>query len=78
MLKNYFQIYPLIQIIYRGFPVEKLKLLQDAINSFVKMKEQKQNLKLRRLMNKFNALYPEKEIKQFNKEFDAQKLFIKA
>jgi type I restriction enzyme, R subunit len=54
-------------------PVEKLKLLQDAINSVCQNERTKAEfeIKAKIVINKFNALYPEKEIKQFSKEFDA-------
>lgn len=61
-------------------PVEKLKLLQDAINSVCQNERTKAEfeIKAKIVMNKFNALYPEKEIKQFNKEFDAIEAIYKS
>ncbi len=54
-------------------PVEKLKLIQDAINSVCQNDNTKAEfeIKAKIVINKFNSLYPEKEIKQFSKEFDA-------
>ncbi len=61
-------------------PVEKLKLIQDAINSVCQNERTKAEfeIKAKTVMNKFNALYPEKEIKQFNKEFDAIEAIYKS
>ena len=61
-------------------PVEKLKLLQDAINSICQNERTKAEfeIKAKIVMNKFNAIYPEKEIKQFNKEFDAIEAIYKS
>ena len=54
-------------------PVQKLKLLQDAINSVCQNDKTKAEfeIKAKIVINKFNALYPEKEIKQFSREFNA-------
>jgi type I restriction enzyme R subunit len=61
-------------------PVEKLKLLQDAINSVCQNERTKAEfeIKAKIVINKFNALYPEKEIKQFTKEFDAIEAIYKS
>ena len=61
-------------------PVEKLKLLQDAINSVCQNERTKAEfeIKAKIVINKFNALYPEKEIKQFSKEFDAIEAIYKS
>ena len=61
-------------------PIEKLKLLQDSINSICQNEKTKAEfeIKAKIVINKFNALYPEKEIKQFSKEFDAIEAIYKS
>lgn len=61
-------------------PVQKLKLLQDAINSICQNERTRAEfeIKAKILINKFNALYPEKEIKQFSKEFNALEAIYKS
>ncbi len=61
-------------------PVEKLKLLQDAINSICQNDRTKAEFEIKSkiVINKFNALYPENEIKQFSKEFNAIEAIYKS
>ena len=62
-----------LDMLTEASPVEKLKLIQDAINSICQNERTKAEfeIKAKLVINKFNALYPETEVKQFGKEFDA-------
>ena len=68
----------LLQILYKSFTSSKIKLLQDAINSICQNERTKVEIKAKILINKFNALYPEKEIKQFSKEYNAIEAIYKS
>ena len=62
-----------IDSLIKASPIDKLKLLQDAVNSICQNEKTKAEfeIKAKIVINKFNALYPEKEIMQFSKDFNA-------
>ncbi|MDB4846546.1 type I restriction endonuclease subunit R [Candidatus Pelagibacter sp.] len=66
--------------LYNAGPVQKLKLLQDSINSVCLNDRTRAefDVKAKLVINKFNALYPEEEIKQFNKDFAAIEAIFKS
>ncbi len=66
--------------LYDAEPVKKLKLLQDAINSICQNERIKAEFEInaKNVINTFNSLYPEKEIKKFTKDFNAIEAIFKS
>ena len=59
--------------LFDASPLDRLKLIQDAINAVClnETSRAKFEVNARNVINKFKALYPEKEVKQFTKQYNA-------